>query len=292
MYMSIDLNIEHYELDEVINLFNIPYLFTEADLKKAKRQVLLTHPDKSNLDKNYFLFYLAAYRILHDIYTFRSNQTSKDKSTVYKNDDYELNENPIVIDKIRNSAEFNRIFNKVFEEVNGASYEKDGYDEWYKNHDDVDTDCMECKTPKDFEHMLERKRSTMKNALIDAKVCDTISGNSNINLIDNTEVEQEGYSSGLFGKLSYDDLKQAHENTIVPISNKHERKSQSVQDVRVERSYAITPLDSKQSNKMLSINRQNEERIACERAYKLHKQDEKAKKMSELFLSKFKQLSN
>ena len=116
MYMSIDLNIEHYELDEVINLFNIPYLFTEADLKKAKRQVLLTHPDKSNLDKNYFLFYLAAYRILHDIYTFRSNQTSKDKSTVYKNDDYELNENPIVIDKIRKD-------DKLYEKTATASLE-------------------------------------------------------------------------------------------------------------------------------------------------------------------------
>ena len=66
--MSIDLNIENYELDEIIKLFNIPYLFTEKDLKIAKRKVLLTHPDKSKLDKKYFLFYLAAYRILYDIH--------------------------------------------------------------------------------------------------------------------------------------------------------------------------------------------------------------------------------
>ena len=52
--MSIDLNIENYELDEIINLFNIPYLFSETHLKKAKRQVLLTHPDKSKLDKKLF----------------------------------------------------------------------------------------------------------------------------------------------------------------------------------------------------------------------------------------------
>ena len=55
--MSIDLNIENYELDEIINLFNIPYLFTETDLKKAKRQVLLTHPDKSKLDKKFFILF-------------------------------------------------------------------------------------------------------------------------------------------------------------------------------------------------------------------------------------------
>ena len=53
----------------------------------------------------------------------------------------------------------------------------------------------------------------------------------------------------------------------------------------------ITPLSDKQSNRLLSLNRQEQERTACERSYRLHIQDEKAKKMSELFLSKFKQLS-
>ena len=156
----------------------------------------------------------------------------------------------------------------------------------------MDTECMSCKTTKDFDRVLERKRSSMANAVSNVRVSDVISGSSNNNFIDDDEVQQEGYSSSLFGKLAYDDLKQAHENTIIPVNNNQEIKQRNVETIRVERSQTITPFSERQSNQILSSTRQHNEQIACERAYRLHKQDEKAKKMSELFLSKFKQLTN
>ena len=89
-------------------------------------------------------------------YTSRTNQSNRQKTTVYDKDTHELNENPIIIDKIKNSNEFNRIFNKIFEEVNGESYKMNGYDEWYKSEIEIDKECMNCKTPKDFETVLEK----------------------------------------------------------------------------------------------------------------------------------------
>ena len=41
-----DLDLSNYDLQDILNLFQIPENFTEADLKKAKRQVLKLHPDK------------------------------------------------------------------------------------------------------------------------------------------------------------------------------------------------------------------------------------------------------
>jgi len=38
-----DLNIENYDLDDILNLFKIPKNFTEEDLKSAKKIVLKTH---------------------------------------------------------------------------------------------------------------------------------------------------------------------------------------------------------------------------------------------------------
>ena len=289
--MSIDLNIENYELDEIINLFNIPYLFSEVHLKQAKRQVLLTHPDKSKLDKKYFLFYLAAYRILYDIHTFRTNQEAKEKTTTYNKTDYEGNENPILIDKIKNSSNFNHIFNKVFEELNGDSYKKNGYDEWYRNECEADIECMNCKTPKDFQGIIEKKRLTMSSAITTATVHDTVNGNTNNSFLDDTETQENGYSSGLFGKLQYDDLKQAHQNTIIPVIEKQDLNNRTIQGIRAERNHTISPLDDRESSRILNINKENDKKVACQRAYKLYKQDEKAKKMSEVFLSKFKQLS-
>ena len=74
---SLDLNIDNYNLPDILALFNIPTLFNEADLKRAKLAVLKTHPDKCQLPKEYFLFFTKAYRIVHQIYTIRHPATNQ-----------------------------------------------------------------------------------------------------------------------------------------------------------------------------------------------------------------------
>ena len=71
--MSVDLDIDNYNLEDILKLFNVPLNFNEEDMKTAKKMTLMTHPDKSGLDKDYFLFYSKAYKKLHGIYTFRQN---------------------------------------------------------------------------------------------------------------------------------------------------------------------------------------------------------------------------
>ena len=68
---DLDLNIDNYDFDDLLNLFNLDYNFTELDLKSAKRRVLMTHPDKSGLEKSYFMFFTKAYKMLSQIYYFR-----------------------------------------------------------------------------------------------------------------------------------------------------------------------------------------------------------------------------
>lgn len=74
---SLDLNIDNYNLPDILSLFNLPTLFNESDLKRAKLAVLKTHPDKCDLPKEYFLFFTKAYRILHQIYTVRHPATNE-----------------------------------------------------------------------------------------------------------------------------------------------------------------------------------------------------------------------
>jgi len=69
---TLDLDIDNYELEDILDLFKIYSTdFNEADLKKAKQMVLKTHPDKSNLQPEYFLFFSKAYKTLHSIWEFR-----------------------------------------------------------------------------------------------------------------------------------------------------------------------------------------------------------------------------
>ena len=68
MYMDIDLNEDNYDYQELLDLFNLQSNFTYEDLKIAKKKVLMLHPDKSFLDKKYFIFFLKMYEKIKQIY--------------------------------------------------------------------------------------------------------------------------------------------------------------------------------------------------------------------------------
>ena len=68
---ELDLDINNYDLQDILVLFDIPMNFNEADLKRAKQMVLRTHPDKSKLSPEYFRFYSNAYKTLFSVWEFR-----------------------------------------------------------------------------------------------------------------------------------------------------------------------------------------------------------------------------
>ena len=85
---NIDLDINNYEIDDILKLFNIDYNFNENDLRNSKKMVLMMHPDKSNLDKEYFLFFSKAYKILYSIYNFRDKSKLNDNMKLNNNTEY------------------------------------------------------------------------------------------------------------------------------------------------------------------------------------------------------------
>ena len=46
---SMDLDINNYELNDILRLFKLPVMFDDKHLKQAKITVLQMHPDKSKL---------------------------------------------------------------------------------------------------------------------------------------------------------------------------------------------------------------------------------------------------
>ena len=56
-----NLDIAMYSFKELLDLFNLSYNISIDELKQAKKRVLMTHPDKSKLGPEYFLFYKKAY---------------------------------------------------------------------------------------------------------------------------------------------------------------------------------------------------------------------------------------
>ena len=59
---DIDLDLNHYDLDDLLQLFKIKSSYTESDLKQCRKTVMKMHPDKSNLPSEYFIFFSKAYK--------------------------------------------------------------------------------------------------------------------------------------------------------------------------------------------------------------------------------------
>ena len=60
--MNIDLNESNYDYNKLLELFSLEDNFDINDLKECKKKVLKLHPDKSRLDKKYFLFFYKMYK--------------------------------------------------------------------------------------------------------------------------------------------------------------------------------------------------------------------------------------
>lgn len=285
--MDIDLNIENYDLNDILKLFKIPYHFDENDLKEVKKTVLKTHPDKSKLDSKYFLFFSKAYKLLYQIYTFRHKViTANDNFDKDYDPDYDIEkENEEIINKIKSSKNFNKLFNKIFEE-NAMSNMDNGYGDWLKQ--DIEYDVPTCKSRTEINNAIEKKKSTMQSALINYEYNEMCYTNGQTNLDDETH-----YSSDIFGKLKYDDLKDAHENSVIPVLEKsYKKKYNSLDDLKEERSKQTAPFNNEEAKNILRTNEITEERNATNRAFKMAKQTEIADAKNKLLLRKFKQIMN
>ena len=289
--MNIDLNIDNYDLNDVLKLFKMPYHFSEKELKQAKKIVLKTHPDKSGLDKEYFLFFIRAYKLLHQIYTFRHKIITKDDEidreyieTLSEHDNDEANEK--IIDKIRKNKNFNKLFNDIFETTYGSSLVDNGYSEWLK--DDTEVKEVKCKTPGDMGAALNEYKRGLDNVVTIHNIEDF----SNSNKFSSLEQKNSMYESDVFSKLKYDDLKNAHENSIIPVLENNNINSISLSQLKSERSKTIAPIEKDKQQEILTNRQQKEEEIACNRAFQLAKESEQYYLKNQELMSKFKQIMN
>ena len=54
---KIDLNLDNYDLEDILSLFKLGAAYDESDLRAARKLVMRMHPDKSGLNKDYFVFF-------------------------------------------------------------------------------------------------------------------------------------------------------------------------------------------------------------------------------------------
>ena len=260
---SLNLDINHYSLTELFAIFNIktPTAISLSDLKNAKKKVLMTHPDKSGLPADYFLFYKKAFDI---VVKFWENQNKQNQVITEENTKYNAKDTSNTIDKgvkkviqDMSSTDFQKRFNQLFEE---NMYEKPNPEknQWFSNEEPsyvVD----ETITNKNMGAVIEKIKAT-QNGMVKYRGVENITSSSGVqskNLYDDVE-EDDGYvSSDIFGKLKYDDLRKVHKDqTVFAVSERDFDKVQqynSVDHFMKERDANTgKPIDKLEAEKMLS----------------------------------------
>jgi len=284
---NLDLDIDNYSLEDILSLFQLESDFTEEELKDAKKMVLMTHPDKSKLNQEVFLFFTKAYKYLYFIYQFRK----RNNKTIREDLDGDEGHGEIIA-KIRSNDEFNKIFNQLFEEnkMSDAFSEK-GYEDWYRGEEDEDdNEKHKVYNQSDMRKAFyeEKKR---KMQLIEYKGVEEMDDKSHFDLSGDAP---ENYGSSLFSNLQYEDLKKAHTENIIPVSELDYDPAQHFRTVTQLQSFRegqdITPLNNTQTSHYLENKEKLEARENTRRAFLLAKQMEEGERKNEQILAKFKYL--
>ena len=334
--MDMDLDINNYELADILKLFKIPVLFNDKHLREAKVIVLQMHPDKSRLPKEYFLFFTKAYKMLYEIYKVRFPDEKKYKETGFSYSaviDRELNQNKSktaynaedreyhkteeeAYKKLQklDSTDFNKWFNEKFEKFRMHDDEQDGgYEEWFRdtksNKDKTDT--MDDEGADDYElgdtwsernERIERKKKMLRDkmALIERNeimTLDSIGCGGNGGYYGLGREAPQEYSSGLFSSLQYEDLKKAHTESVIPVTNEdfvNRKKYTSVNEMQMFRDIEKTQYDFSRENHTTKLDQATAIQVEqdMQRVFRMAKQDEIARDINTKFKSEFFQITN
>ena len=301
---KVDLNIDNYQLDDVLNLFRIPVDFNETDLKRAKQIVLKTHPDKSNLDPEYFRFYSKAYKMLYTIWEFRKRGDidSDNKNTEYSNDIAD-EEKRVLLDKFfetnsklksNKSKDFNKWFNEQFDKNKLYNEgEQKGYENWLRSDEDMDTTSTNV-TMSTMAQEFDKKKSQMRSLIVREEVMDFSS--RGMNGCDLSTDAPGSFNSDMFSSLPYQDLHQAHTESVIPVTDEDYENKQKFNNVNEFVSYRNTqdtkPLSEMQALEYLNNRNKKDDEMATSRAYQLAKQTELSRQKNNEFWSGLMLLHN
>jgi len=256
-----NLNIHLYSLEDLLGLFNLTYDITYDDLKRAKKTVLMTHPDKSKLDSKYFLFYKKAFDI---IIRFHDNQNKQRKqvnpqNTIYStNDDKDLSNTKNVTSIINDMSkkDFQHKFNDLFEK-NMSKKIDTTKNEWFQNDE---------STFKTTENVNASNMGTIFNTIKDKQsglvryrgVENLVTKNTNSsNYYDDIEDDDSYVVSDPFSKLKFDDLRKVHKDeTVFSVSerdfNKVTKYSSVDHFMRARSNQSTTPMEKQEAEMMLA----------------------------------------
>jgi hypothetical protein len=289
---SLDLNIDNYNLEDLLVLFGLDHSFDSQDIKRCKKLVLMTHPDKSHMSEEYYIFFTKAYNLLCDIHGYRNNKTS---SVTYNPKEVHESTPSASINALQDfmkNDDFNDRFNKLFDQHNISSVqETTGYSDFLSSDIDANIqrlyDTSLSKVEKDV--LLETIRQDQLSVYKDVQesgLCNTLS------TIDG-EIPST-FESDLFSSLQYGDIQSVHDNSLISVNDDDIRKDTytTIDGLMQHRSVIDTPMSKEESLEYFNTQDKSKSKDNIQRAYRLAKQYEQSQSVNGSIRSYFNTITN
>lgn len=253
-----NLDIHAYSFEEVLHLFDLDYDISVDNLKRAKKKVLMMHPDKSKLPPEYFLFYKKAFEI---VLRFYENQHRTSQSIPVEKIQYDSQVDKRTQTQVSSAiskmspSDFQKKFNQLFDE-NMAKPQDTTKNEWFSNHD-ASYHVPENVSVNTMSTVFDQVKQTQRG-LVKYKGVETlyVNGGSGNRLYD--EDDEDTYAtSDPFSKLKFDDLRKVHKDQTVFVVSEKDLQNvpqyRSVNHIMQERGkQSLVPLDKQQSEQLLA----------------------------------------
>lgn len=255
--MDHNLDVEKYSLDEILQLFDLDKeRITENELRKAKKKVLMIHPDKSKLDSSYFLFYKKAFDIILSMYQNTLTMTAPVENVEYvaeniKDTNYQKSFSKAITSMEKN--DFHYKFNELFDKHMSKKVDNSKND-WFTNEESY----FSLPNGKISQTQMNQEINNIKSIqnerrIVNFREVTPTLFNKGSSLYE--EDDNENYiASNIFSKLKYDDLRKVHKDETVfsvkesDINNiKIYRNTEELQRSRT----VIEPLEKNASQKMI-----------------------------------------
>ena len=295
-----NLDIQNYSFHDIMELFELDIdHVTQEDLKKAKKRVLMIHPDKSKLPKEYFLFYKKAFDIVLNMY----GNIQKVSQPVENQDYFPSNsvENEAQTAKMKNTL--NKIkpdaFQKQFNEIFETQMKKPitNRNDWFSEESAIYNQNI--TNTSQMNSALEEIKQQQQH-LVKYQGVMPIQSRAHVNSLyeeDNDEFDAEYVSSDIFSKLKYDDLRKVHKDqTVFAVSESDYRnvpKYRNTQEYERARSVAnIQPIENEKAQQMMHEQEKILEQKMKHKQYKSELDSMRYNEANKQVMSNFLRLGN
>ena len=307
-----NLDIRQYSLDEVYALFGVRRETLSIEgLKKAKQRVLMTHPDKSGMPSDYFIFYKKALEILATDYAemHRVEQSSKRMNELEHNgytythgggDDEERMR--AVASKAAEGDRFQRDFNRIFEEQMQQKID-DTRNDWFRD-DRATYDTSKVSKSNTIQGMAQSMEEVKRQQRAVARYTGGVremTHHLGTRLYDDQgtdEGTEDQYISGdPFAKLKFEDLRRVHKDeTVFQVSESdfnNQKTYKNIEEYGRARSSQQFEQISKQQSEMI-LQQKEQERAARIQQYQrqAYEQGLENERKQEAVRAMFLRLSN